>query len=59
MQPIHVAFALLNENAGTEIPVPGAHLANAGTGTTLFASVISRVGGDPVRNSTRATVSQR
>ena len=59
MQPIHVAFALLNENTGSENPVPGAHLANAGTGTTLFASVISRIGGDPVSNPTRTTVSQR
>jgi hypothetical protein len=55
VQPIHVAFALLNESAGTENAVPGAHLANAGT--TLFASVISRVGGDPVGIFTHATAS--
>jgi len=42
VQPIHVAFTLLNENAGTT----GARPANEGT--TLFASVISRGGGDPV-----------
>jgi ATP-dependent Clp protease ATP-binding subunit ClpB len=48
VQPVHVAFTLLNEDAGTDLPVPGAQPTNAGT--TLFASVISRVGGDPVRN---------
>ena len=43
VQPVHLAFALLSED-------PGTLSSGSGTGITLFASVISRVGGDPVGN---------
>ena len=43
--PVHLAFVLLNEGA-SEPSMPGGPPSNASPG--LFASVVSRAGGDPV-----------
>lgn len=45
--PAHLAFVLLNET-GSESTMPGAPQPSGG-GAPLFASVVSRAGGDPVR----------
>lgn len=37
VQPVHIAFALLNDGAATQ-----------GAGNSLFTSVIQKAGGDPV-----------
>jgi hypothetical protein len=44
VHPVHIASVLLNEGAGDGIPG-----GLGSTGTSLFSSVISRAGGDPVR----------
>ncbi|KAJ7293571.1 P-loop containing nucleoside triphosphate hydrolase protein [Mycena rebaudengoi] len=45
VQPIHIASVLLNEGAGDSMP---GGLATSTGGNSLFTSVISRAGGDPV-----------
>lgn len=46
VHPAHLAFVLLNEGASGST-MPGGPQPQAG-GTPLFASVVSRAGGDPV-----------
>jgi len=48
VHPAHIAFTLLNEGASPSTEVPGGPPAQSG-GAPLFASVVSRAGGDPVR----------
>lgn len=52
VQPVHLAFVLLNEGA-SEAFMPGGTPANASPG--LFASVVSRVGGDPVSTASHSS----
>ena len=46
--PVHIAFVLINEGQGEALP-GGPPSSGSSRSQSLFASVISRAGGDPVR----------
>jgi hypothetical protein len=46
VHPAHIAYVLINEDSPNGLAAGGQQQA---AGTSLFTSVIERVGGDPVR----------
>lgn len=51
--PVHLAFVLLNEGVGDRQPPVGSNGSSQGNKNSLFASVIQKVGGDPVSSFLR------
>ncbi|KAF8168103.1 P-loop containing nucleoside triphosphate hydrolase protein [Crassisporium funariophilum] len=47
VHPAHLAFVLLNDGS-SDMPMPGGSQQSSTSGAPLFASVVSKAGGDPV-----------